>query len=86
MEYSSNKEQDILVKNRLERLWFELTDVEPQDNTVFLKVGKNSLDVIKLKKQIYLEFDVDISVSSLFKHPKFIDQVNLIEELLKETI
>ncbi|WP_299491124.1 acyl carrier protein [uncultured Shewanella sp.] len=69
---------------KLKHLWMELVGAEPQQDTSFFTLAANSLDIVKLKQFIYREFEVDISISDLYKSKVFSEQLQHLNSLLMQ--
>ena len=78
----SERDRESLIELRLRAIWervLERRDVDTTDN--FFDVGGRSLTIAALQNQIEREFAVDLSLKSLFEHPRLGDIAGMIEKV-----
>ena len=67
------------VGNKLMELWeniLNVNNISPSDN--FFRLGGHSLNLMSLMHKIKENFDVSISLATLFKHPTMSEQIGII--------
>ncbi len=88
--YTPVEEETFGPQNELEaqllKIWNEVLpgkSISVKDN--FLKIGGNSLSIMRLIGKIFKEFDVRIALSDVFKNLTIEDQAKLVQGLKKDT-
>lgn len=82
--YNNSRVNNEIISTKLTNMWARIIGCEIVNidaNSNFFELGGNSLGILALSNEINKEFDLKISVATIFYLPKLIDQLEFINNV-----